>query len=51
MIFKVNDHASAMFIIQSGLVEIITEVDGVEFVIERLARGSVINHNSFLLHD
>ena len=28
-----------------------TEIDGEDFIIEKLGRGSVINHNSFLLND
>lgn len=37
---------------QNGLVEIYTNMDnGVEFSIERLYRGSVVNHNSFLMGD
>jgi len=41
-----------MYVIQSGLVEIVHKFDkGQEFVIERLYRHSVINHNSFILND
>ena len=41
-----------MFILQNGIVEILTSMDkGVDFVIERLFRGAVINHRSFLLND
>lgn len=41
-----------MYVIQSGLVEIVHKLDkGQEFVIERLYRHSVINHNSFILDD
>ena len=44
-----------MFVIQSGEVEIVhyLEYDGVKekFIIEKLFRGSVINHNSFLMKD
>ena len=43
--------AQVMFIVQNGVVEVTTEIDGIEFVIERLYRGSVINHRSFLLAD
>jgi len=51
-IFKADDTASAMFIIQNGMVEIYTAMDnGIDFIIERLYRGSVINHRSFLLND
>lgn len=40
-----------MYIIQSGLVEITHYVEDEPFVIERLYRGSVLNHRSFLLND
>ena len=51
-IFQVDDTSFMMYIIQSGMVEIYTTMDnGVEFVIERLYRGSVINHRSFITED
>ena len=41
-----------MFLIQSGEVEIVTYFgDGTRFILEKLFRGSIINHNSFLLDD
>ena len=43
-----------MYVLQSGLVQICHELDKPgceEIVIERLYRGSVINHNSFLMND
>jgi len=42
-----------MFVIQSGLVEITHTFDKGkgEFIIEKLYRGSVVNHNSFLMND
>lgn len=51
-IFQVNETSHIMQIIQNGMVEIYTTMDnGVEFVIERLYRGSVINHRSFITED
>jgi CRP-like cAMP-binding protein len=51
-IFKVDQASYIMLIIQNGMVEIYTTMDnGVEFVIERLYRGSVINHRSFIIED
>lgn len=51
-IFKVDNPSHIMLIIQNGMVEIYTTMDnGVEFVIERLYRGSVINHKSFIIED
>ena len=51
-IFQVDETSVMMQIIQNGMVEIYTTMDnGVEFVIERLYRGSVINHRSFITED
>jgi CRP-like cAMP-binding protein len=50
IIFKQDDIAEKMYIIQNGMIEIYTVMDnGVIFILERLYRGSVINHRSFLL--
>lgn len=47
-----DTNSKHMYVIQSGLVEIVHKLDkGQEFVIERLYRHSVINHNSFILDD
>lgn len=52
VIFETDNEADAVFIIQNGMVEIYTTMEGeVDFIIERLYRGSVINHKSFLLRD
>lgn len=52
MIFKPGDEADAMYIIDSGIVEIYIVMDnGIEFVIDRLYKGSVINHKAFLFND
>lgn len=41
-----------MQIIHNGMVEIHTKLDnGVEFIIERLYRGSVLNHKTFITED
>ena len=51
-IFQVDETSRMMQIIQNGMVEVYTTMDnGVEFVIERLYRGSVINHRSFITED
>ena len=51
-----NTESEEMYVIQSGLVEICHNLEKKngeekEFVIERLYRGSVVNHNSFLMND
>mmetsp|Transcript_14562 Transcript_14562/g.10252 ORF Transcript_14562/g.10252 Transcript_14562/m.10252 type:complete len:106 (-) Transcript_14562:526-843(-) len=41
-----------MYLVQSGTVEIVTYDDFKRpFIIERLGRGAIINHRSFLLKD
>lgn len=36
---------------KSGILEILVRVEGFEIAIERLYRGSIINHNAFLIGD
>jgi CRP-like cAMP-binding protein len=51
-IFQVDETSHIMQIISNGMVEIYTTMDnGVEFVLERLYRGSIINHHSFITED
>ena len=52
-IYRDYDKSTRMYIIQSGCVEIFTDMEqsDQEFIIERLYRGSIINHNSFLMND
>jgi CRP-like cAMP-binding protein len=50
-LFKEKDLSNAMFLIKSGIVEITCKVEAHDLVIERLYRGSIINHRSFLLAD
>ena len=50
-IYRNGDIARQMYIIQSGMVEITHSAEGEPFIIERLYRGSIINHRSFLLND
>uniref|UniRef100_A0A7S3CT47 Cyclic nucleotide-binding domain-containing protein n=1 Tax=Strombidium rassoulzadegani TaxID=1082188 RepID=A0A7S3CT47_9SPIT len=51
-LYKMDTCSEEMYLIQSGLVEIVHKLDkGEEFVIERLYRGSILNHNSFLMND
>lgn len=52
LLYKLNTNSSEMYLIQSGHVEIVHKFDNnQEFLIERLERGSIINHNSFLMND
>lgn len=51
-VYKMDTTSDEMYVIQSGIVEIChTQDNGEEFIIEKLYRGSVINHNSFLMND
>ena len=53
LLYELDTNSEEMYVIQSGMVEIVHTMDKgkEEFVIERLYRGSVINHNSFLMSD
>lgn len=52
LLFKPGDEADAMYIVDSGVVEVYIVMDkGVEFVVDRLYKGSVINHRAFLFND
>ena len=51
-IFEKDEVANVLWLLEGGMVEIYTIMDrGVEFVIERLYRGSIINHRSFITED
>ncbi len=50
-LFKCDDIATNMYIIQSGTVEIETTADGERFVIEKLGRGCILNQRGFLFAD
>lgn len=51
-LMQTEDKSNMMQIVQNGMIEMYTIMDnGLEFSIERLYRGSVINHNSFLMGD
>ena len=52
LIFKPGDEADAMYIVDSGIVEIFIYMENKEeFMIDRLYKGSVINHRAFLFND
>lgn len=42
-LYKIDDIATRMYIIQSGTVEIEHKADGERFVIEKLGRGCIVN--------
>lgn len=55
MVYQLDTASEEMFVVQSGQIDILQYIksQGNEepFVIEKLYRGSVINHNSFLMKD
>lgn len=52
LICRKEEIATQMYLVQSGTVEIVTYDDFKRpFIIERLGRGAIINHRSFLLKD
>lgn len=51
VVLKQYDPIETIYIIMQGQLEIYTEMEGNEFVIERLNKGSIINHNMFLMDD
>ena len=54
LLIKKDDVADRMFVIQEGIVEVACSYDrkiDEPFVIERLGRGAIINHRSFMLKD
>ena len=42
-----GDGADTLFVLQRGIIEVYTENEGKEFVLERLYRGSIINYRTF----
>ena len=52
LIFKPEDISECLFIIQDGLVELVTTMDnGLEFMVEMVGRGVALNSRTFLLED
>ena len=46
-----GDTATSLFFIQDGIVEVYSDFDGNNFVIERLHRGSIINYRNWFMDD
>lgn len=54
LLYQIDTNSEEMYLIQSGKVEITHFMQGTrgeEFLIEKLERGSIVNHNSFLMND
>ena len=50
-IYKEGEISNSIFIVKNGIVEVTVRIEKTEVAIERLYRGSVINHNAFLIGD
>ena len=46
-----GDDADELYFLQSGIIEVYTEFEGKEFVIERLFRGSIVNYRTFFMEE
>jgi hypothetical protein len=51
ILYHEKEKNSKMYVVKSGIVEITIKVEGFNMAVERLYRGSVFNHRSFLLND
>ena len=53
MLVAAGTKADRMYLVQSGTIDIYTSYDknGTPFLIERLERGCIINHRSFIVED
>jgi CRP-like cAMP-binding protein len=51
VILKTFESIESMMIIMHGELEIYTEFEGNDFILERLSKGSIINHRQFLMGD
>ena len=46
-----GDDADELYFLQSGIIEVYTEFEHKEFVLERLFRGSIINYRTFFMEE
>lgn len=51
IIVKTGQPITSLVLVVQGHLEVIAEIDGVDFVIETLHEGSVLNHHSFFMED
>jgi CRP-like cAMP-binding protein len=51
LIYKAQDEVVTLRIVQDGIVDIFTIFESKEFIIEKLMRGSIMNHRSFFLEE
>lgn len=48
---RAGGDAEELYFLQSGLIEVYTEFEKKEFVIERLFKGSIINYRTFFMEE
>lgn len=46
-----GDNATALYFLQEGVIEIETKCDDIDFTLEKLFRGSVINYRTFFMEE
>jgi CRP-like cAMP-binding protein len=48
---KAGADADELYFLQSGIIEVYTEFEKKEFVIERLFKGSIVNYRTFFMEE
>ena len=48
---RVGADAEELFFLESGIIEVYTEFEEREFILERLFKGSIINYRTFFMMD
>lgn len=48
---KPDDKTSSLIFVEDGCLEVYTMSDGNEFILDRLYRGSCLNHRTFFMED
>ena len=51
IILRTGDVCNELLFVENGIVEVFTEFEGNEFVIERLTQGAIINSRCFFMED
>lgn len=51
VIIKEYSNANCLLIVENGLVEVYTECEGNEFIIDKLYPGSIINYRAYFMED
>lgn len=51
LLFSPEIKSHELYLIEYGVIEIFTYIDGNEFILERLYRGTIINHRAIFMED